>query len=171
MRKYCTVVMLLIICCSLASCGYHTVNWDTGRYRDAGKTVNIPLFANKTFKPNLESVLANELIEEFAKREGLRVESSDTDLTLSGEVLTYSTSAASYSAADTVKEYTASMKIVAILRKNSNQEVLWKGELSWDQVFPANTNIALQQNAEDEAIREICRRLSQQVYLKIVEDF
>jgi len=46
-----------------------------------------------------------------------------------------------------------------------------KGELSREQVFPANTDIALQQNAEDEAIGEICSKLAQQVYVNLVEDF
>lgn len=160
-----------IMCCSLSGCGYHAANWTSSPHAGAGKTVSIPLFANKTFKPNLEAVLANALIDEFAKRSGLSVVSSGADLTLSGEVVSYSMTAISYSYDDTVKEYSAAMKITATLRKNSNRQILWKGELSREQVFPANINIALQQNAEDEAIVEICSKLAQQVYVNLVEDF
>ncbi len=147
------------------------MNWDNGPFAGDGKTVAIPLFVNKTFKPNLEGVLANALIDEFAKKKGLQVEASNADLTLSGEILDYSTTAISYSAADTVKEYSASMKISATLRKNSTNKVLWKGQLSWDQSFPANTDIALQQNAEDAAIREICGKLAQELFVTISSDF
>ncbi len=163
--------LLLLGFVSLCGCGYHAVNWESGPYGGAGKTVNIPLFANKTFKPNVEGVLANALIDEFAKRKGLKVESNESDLTLSGEVVSYSSTAVAYSGADTVKEYSASIKISATLRRNSNRQVLWKGELSWDQSFPANADIALQQNAEAAAIREICGKLAQQLYVTIANDF
>ncbi len=161
----------VIVFCCLAGCGYHAVNWDTSPHSGAGKTLNIPLFANKTYKPNIEGVLANALIDEFAGRSGLTVDSSDADLILSGEVLSYSSTAVAYSGSDTVKEYLSAITISATLRKNSNQQVLWKGGLSWTQTFPANTDIALQQNAEDQAIREICRRLAQQLYVTLAEGF
>ncbi len=164
-------VFIIIAACCLSGCGYHAMNWENGPFAGEGKTVNIPLFVNKTFKPNLEGVLANALIDEFAAKKGLQVETSDGELTLSGEVLDYGTSAISYSSADTVREYLASMKISATLRKNSNMKVLWKGELSWNQSFPANTDIALQQNAEDEAIREICGKLARELYLTVSSGF
>ncbi len=170
-RRLSFFVFIIIMACSLSGCGYHALTWDNGPFAGEGRTVNIPLFINKTFKPNLEGVLANALIDEFASKKGLQVEASDGDLTLSGEVLDYSTTAISYSSADTVREYSASMKISATLRRNSNMKVLWKGQMSWDQSFPANTDIALQQNAEDEAIREICGKLAREVYLAISSNF
>jgi outer membrane lipopolysaccharide assembly protein LptE/RlpB len=160
------------MCCYLAGCGYHTVGWETGPLGSAGNTVSVPVFTNKTFKPNLESTLANAVVDEFAKRNNPRIaRSDDADMTLTGEVATYNSTAISYSRSDTITEYVASMKLVATLRRNSNQQVLWKGELSWSQAFPANTNIAIQQNAEDAAIQEICQKLAQQLYLKILQDF
>jgi len=170
LKKYCTCFLLLMVFC-LAGCGYHAASWNSGPYAGAGKTMNIPIFVNKTYKPNLEGVLANALIDEFAGKSGLTVQSSDGDLTLSGEVLSYGLTAIAYSAADTVEEYTSSMYISATLRRNSNQQILWKGSLSWSQSFPANSDIALQQNAEDAAILEICARLAQQLYATLGQDF
>jgi hypothetical protein len=86
-------------------------------------------------------------------------------------VLSYGLTAIAYSSADTVEEYNSSMYISATLRRNSNQQVLWKGSLSWSQSFPANSDIALQQNAEDAAIGEICARLAQQLYVTLGQDF
>jgi outer membrane lipopolysaccharide assembly protein LptE/RlpB len=166
------VLLLLIICCCLSGCGYHAVGWETSPHGSAGNTVSIPVFANKTFKPNLESTLANAVVDEFAKRNSPGIAgSADADMTLSGEVTSYSSTAISYSRGDTITEYNATMKLVATLRRNSNQQVLWKGELSWSQAFPSNTNIAMQQNAEDAAIQEICNKLAQQLYLRILQDF
>ena len=58
-----------------------------------------------------------------------------------------------------------------VLTERETHKVIWKGVLSWGQDYPANTNVALQQNSEDAAIREICRKLSQQIYQKIGERF
>jgi outer membrane lipopolysaccharide assembly protein LptE/RlpB len=165
------LLTIVLICC-LAGCGYHTMNWAANPHSGAGKTVSIPVFANKTFKPNLESTLANAVVDQFAKSSSFRVaRSANADMTLSGEVVSYSTNAIAYSRGDNVTEYISSMTLVATLRRNSNQQVLWKGELSWRQTYPANTSIALQQNAENAAIEEICRRLALEMYLKIVQDF
>jgi hypothetical protein len=49
--------------------------------------------------------------------------------------------------------------------------VLWKGDLTEVQSFPVNSSIGLQQNAEEAAIAQICRRLSEQIWQKIGERF
>jgi outer membrane lipopolysaccharide assembly protein LptE/RlpB len=170
LKKLYAVFLLLMTFC-LAGCGYHAANWNSGPYAGAGKTMNIPIFVNRTYKPNLEGVLANAVIDEFAGKKGITVQSCQGDLTLSGEVTSYGLGAVAYSASDTVKEYSSSMSISAVLRSNSNQKVLWKGSLSWSQSFPANSDIALQQNAEDAAIREICARLAQQLYVTMLQEF
>jgi len=165
--------LLLILLSSLFSgCGYHSIAQDSQKRFGETATVSIPIFSNKTYKPNLENILLNNLIGEFAKRNGLRVVQSEaSDYTLSGELLNYRKSAVSYTGQDIVMEYTATLTIAATLRKNSNQMVVWKGQLSWSQDLPASSDIAIQQNSEDAAIQVICQRLAQQLYLKIYEDF
>lgn len=166
------IVLLTLISALIPGCGYHSIAQDGQAHFGEGATVSIPIFSNKTYKPNLENVLLNDLISEFAKRNGLRVvERDESDYTLSGEVLTYGKLAISYTGYDIVKEYKATMTISATLRKNSNQKVVWKGQLSWSEDFPASSDIAIQQNSEDAAIQVICRRLAQQLYLRINEDF
>jgi outer membrane lipopolysaccharide assembly protein LptE/RlpB len=163
---------LLFFLALFSGCGYHSISQDTLGHFGESATVSIPIFSNKTYKPNLENILLNNLIGEFAKRKGLQVvQSGDSDYTLSGELLTYEKNAVSYTGLDIVKEYTATLFIAATLRKNSNQMVIWKGRLSWSQDFPASSDIAIQQNSEDAAIQILCQRLAQQLYLKINEDF
>lgn len=165
-------VLLILLSSLVTGCGYHTLAQDTQQRFGESATVSIPIFANKTYKPNLENILLNNLIGEFAKRKGLRVvQSGESDYTLSGELLNYVKTAASYTGQDIIKEYTATLTIVATLRKSSNQMVVWKGQLSWSQDLPASSDIAIQQNSEDAAIQVICQRLAQQLYLRINEDF
>ncbi len=156
----------------LAGCGYHLPSTAGQSDQDAVKTLNIPIFANKTFKTNLEALLVNSLVDEFSLRRNFRVISrQDADLTLSGTVLSYGTAAVSYTALDTVREYRAMVTVEAVLRQTNTQKVLWKGVVSWSQDYPVNADIALQQNSEEAALREISRRLAQQIYLRVVDDF
>lgn len=162
----------VLLCLVVSACGYRPLGRDMESRFGEGETISIPIFVNKTFKSNLENILLNELIDEFAKRKHLRIGRGDgTDYTLSGEVLSYTRNEVSYSGADTVMEYRATMVISATLRKNSTRNVIWKGELSWSQDYPSSSDIALLQNNEEAAILEISQRLAQQLYLKMSEDF
>lgn len=166
------VVLLTVMCTLLSGCGYRPIYHDSAARFGEGETISIPIFTNKTFKANLENILLNQLIDEFAKRKGLVIASgTDGDYLLSGELLSYDRSAVSYSGGDIIKEYKATLKLLATLRNGRTQEVMWRGELSWSQDYPANNDIAIQQNSEDAAILEICRRLAQRLYLKVHEDF
>jgi outer membrane lipopolysaccharide assembly protein LptE/RlpB len=168
------LLSLLLILFSLlfSGCGYHSIAQDSQNRFGEAATVSIPIFTNKTYKPNLENILLNDLIGEFAKRKGLRVVRSEvSDYTLSGELLSYGKTPIAYTGYDIVKEYKATITVSATLRKNSNQKVIWRGQLSWSQDLPASSDIAIQQDSEDAAIQVICQRLAQQLYLKINEDF
>lgn len=165
----CLLPLILLLS---SGCGYHLPSVGGSPFPGDGNTIKIEPFANRAFKANLESLLANELIDEFGKRGNLViVTDGNAALVLSGAIASYGISAISYSSVDTVKEYRATMTLDATLRQKSDQKVLWKGNASYSQDFPASANIAFQQNSEDAAIQEISRRICQQLYMKITEDF
>lgn len=134
--------------------------------------VNVVLFANKSYRAGVEAVLARQMIDEFALRTGGRVLPADkAELELSGVVLSYNTVPVSYTAADVIKEYKAVLAVQATLRDQLSQKVIWKGDVTEQQVYPVNANIALQQNAEDAAIEKISRRISERIWQKLGERF
>lgn len=170
MRGVLIVMMLPLLL--LTGCGYNFPGKGGGPLVGHGRSITIPIFANNTRKANLESKLTNEVIDEFARKGGLMVLGAEGgDLHLGGTITSYGTSAVSYSADDTVREYKATMAIEAVLKSNRDGRVIWKGAVSRYQDFPANIDIALQQSGEEAAIREIVRKLAQELYLKITEDF
>lgn len=172
MHRITAFYLLFLLCITVSACGYRPLGRDMESRFGEGETIAIPIFTNKTFKSNLENVLQNDLIDEFAKRKRPLIGRGEgTDYTLTGEVLSYSRNEVSYSGTDTVTEYRATMVISATLRRNSTRKIIWKGELSWFQDYPASSDIALLQNKEDAAIREISQRLAEQLYLKMSEDF
>lgn len=134
--------------------------------------VNVVLFANKSYRAGVEAVLARVMIDEFAFRTGGKVLPADkAELELSGTVMSYNTMPVSYTAADVIREYNAILTVQATLRDNLSRKVLWKGELTEQQVYPVNANIALQQDAEEAAIEKISRRISQRIWQKLGERF
>lgn len=185
-------ILALLALLSLIGCGYRLTGSLDVSSPIYGKKVAIHVFANKSYRANAGAIITSALVDEFARRSGGRVVSEEAaDLILSGNVLTYATSAVSYSAADTVREYRAVMTLESTLTEKATRRVIWKGVLSWGQDYPASTNIvaqqnniafqqissaiqqsiALQQNSEEAAIREISLRLAQQIYDRVTSGF
>lgn len=151
-------------------CGYHPVA-KRGPLGEANG-VNVVLFANRSYRPGVEGILARDLVDQLALRSGGRVLPGDqAQLELSGAVLSYAVVPVSYTAIDRIKEYKSVLSVQATLREQRTLKVLWKGDLTEEQVFPVNANIALQQNAEEAAIAKVSRRLSEEIWRKIGERF
>jgi outer membrane lipopolysaccharide assembly protein LptE/RlpB len=160
---------LLLVMMLIAGCGYHVVT-PRGPLAD-GKGVNITLFTNKTYRSGLEGTLARTMVDEFALRNGNVLPREQAQLELVGVINSYSTVAVSYSSQNTIKEYRVSVGVQATLREQQTQKVLWKGELSESQTFPVNENLALQQNAEEAAAAKVCRRISEDLWVRIGEAY
>ena len=160
----------LLLVSMVSGCGYHAV---VPRDPIIGANgVNVILFANKSYRPGVEAVLARDLVDELALRTGGKVLSGDqAQLELTGAVLSYATEAVSYTSLDAIREYKTSLKVEAVLREHVTRKVLWKGELTEQQVYPVNANLALQLNSEEAAAAKICRRLSEEIWQKIGERF
>jgi outer membrane lipopolysaccharide assembly protein LptE/RlpB len=161
----------------LSGCGYHLTT-DKDPSLIAGKTIAIPVWRSKVYRPFMETVLTDSLLKEFSIRSGGQVVGVEAaDLVLTGTIKSYGTSAVSFSADDQVREYRATISVDSTLTEKRSQTVLWKGELSSSQDYPASIDItapnriALQQNSEEAAIKEICRKLAEQIYLKVTESF
>ena len=165
--RFFSVLLLLSL---LGGCGYHSV---VARDPVSGANgVNVVMFANKSFRPGVEAVLARDLVDELALRTGGKVLSGDqAQLELTGAVLSYGSTAISYTALDAIREYKLSIKVDAALQDRQTRKVLWKGVLTEEQSYPVNANLALQLNSEEAAAARICRRLSEEIWQKIGERF
>jgi outer membrane lipopolysaccharide assembly protein LptE/RlpB len=173
LQRFLAFCLLLIVGAALCGCGYYSVRGAADPGSGTAGGVHIPIFANKSYRPGLEAILTNSMVEAFARRSGgIVVGEEAAQLILSGAVLSYSVVPVSYTVADKIKEYRSILKIEATLTDRQNRKVLWKGELSGSREYPTNaTNVSLQQNSEEAAVREICRNLAEQIYEKTREGF
>lgn len=166
------LIVALVFCCLLGGCGYHLAGTRDDTLQGTRKSIAIPVFANKSYRPALETILTESLIHEFALRTGGKVvDEEDADLLLTGTVTTYSTTPVSYTASDTIKEYRADVTVDATILDKRRHKVIWKGVLVESQIYPIDTDIALQINREQAALREISRKIALRLYQKIGGDF
>ncbi len=172
------LILACVVICLFSGCGYHLASEVQTSSLTAGKKIAIPMWRNKSFRMNLETVMTGSLIDEFALRSGgMVVAEESADLLLTGTIVSYSEAAVSYFASDLVSEYRMTMKVEAILSDKRSQKVLWKGTLEASQDYPALSNpnvpnmMALQQNNEDAALLEISHKIAQKLYQKMSENF
>jgi outer membrane lipopolysaccharide assembly protein LptE/RlpB len=186
------IFMLIPVILSLDGCGYRLSSSADYASPVKGKKITIPIFSNKSYRANLGAIVTGSLVEEFARRSGGKVVNEDAaDLMLTGTVISYSSNPVSYSAFDRVKEYRGTITVEATLTEKNTRKVVWKGTISWSQDYPVNskivarrnvvflnrsvavlgTDVALLQNSEDAAIREICSKLAQLLYERVSSGF
>jgi len=162
--------LALLAALFVGGCGYHPVTL-RGPLAEANG-VNVIMFANKSYRSGLSGTLTRNLIDELALRtEGRVLPGDQAQLELTGAIISYGTSPVSYTSTDTIKEYKIEIQVEATLQEKHTQKVLWKGKLTGSQVFPVNSNIALQQNAEEAAIQQACHRLAEEIWQKISVSF
>lgn len=143
-----------------AGCGYRLAT-----YPDlSGKAVAVPIFVNRTLRPNIETCLTSSVIQQFAGSGGAKiVPPAEAELLLAGEVLSYSDSASAFSAADQVVMYKSTMAAEATLRQVKSGKVIWKGTVSAVQDYQIGKTIPLQVNVQEAARSELCRKLAESI--------
>jgi outer membrane lipopolysaccharide assembly protein LptE/RlpB len=151
-------------------CGYRLAAPAGGR---GGQSIAIPVFANKSLRPNVDACLTARLVDFYAAAHGGRIVSSDqAELLLTGAVLAYRTSTSAYDAADKAAMIRLEMSAEATLSERASGTVLWRGQVTAEQDYPANRdNLALQLNAEAEAQSELCRKLAAEIIRRSGQSF
>ncbi|WP_305043908.1 LptE family protein [Geoalkalibacter sp.] len=156
----------------MSGCGYHPLGRG-GSLPEGVESVHIALFTNRSLEPFLEDHLTRDVIEEFSRREGLRVVEDPTaaDARLEGEILAFRAEALSYDPNDRIGQFRATLTIAAVLRRSDSGLVLWKGQLSWAEKYPIATDKSVQEDNEQAAIRVISRRLAENLYFRLHDHF
>ena len=151
-------------------CGYVAVGGNDGLL--AGRPVTVAIFANRTTRPKLETVLAKSLRWEVARLSPASLVSEDrAELILGGAVTSVVTAPISYSAADRVREYRLTLQAEVVLTERRSGKVLWKGTETGQAEYPVSQDLALQLNAEEAALKEASRRLSERIVRHLLENF
>jgi outer membrane lipopolysaccharide assembly protein LptE/RlpB len=165
---------LLVLCCLLfvAGCGYRFAGTAENRIA-TGQSIWVAFIVNETISPTAQTVLRRALYEESHAMRGLYPADREAaaDLRVRGKLTSYTLKAASYSAIDQVKEYRLLISVDLELYRKGETAPVWKGPLLASQDFPASTNLALQHNAEEAALKAASQILARKFLVSVEQAY
>jgi outer membrane lipopolysaccharide assembly protein LptE/RlpB len=150
-----------LLATALAGCGYSF----RGTLPEHIQTVAVPLFANKTGEPRIESLLTSAVVEAFSTNGRLRVvKREDADAILEGELVGYSLLSISYDSQANVRQYrlllTMNLKLLDLRRSAVLFEEHGLREKADFQVMSAvSQTISVEETAVRTAAMEIARAI------------
>lgn len=172
-----TVGCLRVLVCSLlyislAGCGYHVTNTQPGRLGGVEK-IWVPFFANESISPTAQTVLRRAFYDELHALRGLNPAESEAaaDLAMKARIVSYSSKATSYTALDQVREFSLSLSVELEIAKKRDAMPLWKGQLQASKQYPANRDLALQHNNEDQALDAAARIIAHKLISALEESY
>ncbi|WP_052445832.1 LptE family protein [Geoalkalibacter ferrihydriticus] len=171
MRPLLSTVFLLLLLFA-GGCGYHPLGSGNG-LPEGVESIYIGVFDNRSLEPFLENQISRDVVEEFSRRKGLRVveDPRAADARLEGEVITFHAGALSFGPEDRIGQYRATLTIAATLRRSDSGLVLWRGQLSWSEKYPVVSDKSEQEDNEQAAIRVISRRLAENLFVRLHDNF
>lgn len=162
-RSFLVIILLLIL---LSGCGYALRPKTEG-----AKKVAVSTFANGTFKPGLETIARDLLLQRLAQRKVPIVAPSEADWTLQGTITRYSADGVAYDDRDISREYRLTITISAVLKERVSQKTLWEDALSAFSYYYTGPNVAATEIAEHDGATRALEELSQMLASRLMEDF
>lgn len=144
---------LLFLPFILSGCGYHLTNSGSERL-SSGQQIWVPFIGNESVSPSAQTVLRRALYDECHAMRGLAPSESEgaANLIIKGKLLSFSSGAVAYNAADQVRSLRLNISVELELYRKGETVPLWKGVLSASKDYQANSDLALQRNAEESAL-------------------
>jgi len=128
------------------------------------------MFANRTYQPNIEGELRLAFVNELVSRGGA-VSGDHADFVVSGEIVSLSAYASAFSGNDEAKLYRLVLVAQAQLSDRRSGKVVWQGDETIRQEYPANSDLALQRNAYSAAVSTACARAARLLVVKMNQSF
>ena len=163
-------VLLLLL---LSGCGYHTPGASDTWVGGEARTLYVQLFDNQTIEPYLENYITDALIAELAVSRLFELtENPDkADVSLAGNVKTFTDSAVSYGNSDQITEYSATMAVAVRLLDKNNSDIIWQKSLTRSEDYLATINKNLQLEGQRLAAIRVSQRLAEDIYASMLNSF
>jgi outer membrane lipopolysaccharide assembly protein LptE/RlpB len=165
-------VLLFLLLSSVAGCGYHLTSTQPNRF-GADQKIWVPFFSNESISPTAQTVLRRAFYEEMHALRGLNPAGSEggADLVMKARIISYSSKAVSYNAIDQAREFNLSLNVELEIVRTGQTLPLWKGQIQGSKQYPANTDLALQRNAEEQALDAAARIIAHKFITALEESY
>ena len=159
-------ILVVIIVLLVTGCGYHVPGASDDWVGGKARTVYIRLFNNQTTEPFLENFVTDALIDELSRSRVIKLteNSSYAELTLSGNVESFTSNALAFNSSDRITEYRATMNISVRLTDKNNNQTIWQDKLRRSNDYLATVNKNLQLEGRRVSARQVAKRLAEDVH-------
>jgi outer membrane lipopolysaccharide assembly protein LptE/RlpB len=166
------LLLLILFVSLLTSCGYHFPG-QSEALPGGVESVYLPLFSNRTNQPLLDSLMTSSLSKVLSRNAQIDLveHREGADAVLTGEIVSYSGKALSYTSSDTIASYRVQMEIVLTLTRIGNGEILWQQKATRSEDFDGGDDVLSQDDYEDAARNELMDALAEEFYYQLVDDF
>jgi outer membrane lipopolysaccharide assembly protein LptE/RlpB len=170
LRGLLLIILLTLLLITATGCGYHLTNSQPRVIGPAHK-IWVPFFTNESISPTAQTVLRRAFYDEFHALRGVSPAESagSADFVMKAKIISYSGKAASYTALDQAREYRLNLSVELEIAKAGQPLPLWKGQLQGEKQYPANANLALQHNAEEQALDAAARIIAHK-FISVLEE-
>jgi len=158
-----------LLAAAIAGCGYSF----RGNLPEHIQTVAVPVFANKTGEPRIESLLTNGVVEAFSTNGRLRVvKREDADAVLEGEVIGYSVQSISYDSQANVRQYRLTVTLnLKLLDMKKNAVLFEEHSLSEKADFQVMNAVSQTISVEETAVRTAATEIGRAIVSLTVNRF
>ena len=169
MRRRGRALALGLLAAAIAGCGYSF----RGNLPEHIQTVAVPVFANKTGEPRIESLLTNGVVEAFSTNGRLRVvKREEADAVLEGEVIGYSVQSISYDSQANVRQYRLTVTMNLKLLDMTKSTVLFEEHgLSEKADFQVMNAVSQTISVEETAVRTAATEIGRAIVSLAVNRF
>ncbi len=166
------LLLLLLGSVVMVGCGYSPPGHGPG-FGPGVQTVYVQTFKNRTAEPFLDTLVTNRVIERFRRDRRILLvnDAASADVTVSGQVTSYSSRSIVYDQSDNILTYRSQLAIASVMTRNRDGMVLWKGAVAWDDESDSADNKTVQEDSESSAIGRICTRVADQLYYRMQDNF
>lgn len=165
LRRFILLTSLAVL---FHGCGYSLAVRNT--VIPSAQTVDVRMFANRTYQPNIDAELRQALVNELLSR-GEKVVPEPADFIISGEIAALKVDPAAFSAVDEAMLYTIVLEVHAEFTDRRSGKVVWKGAETIRQGYPANDDLALQRNSHSAAVSAACAKAARLLVVKMNQSF
>jgi len=127
------------------------------------KTVEIPLFGNKSMEPDVADFITQELSREVVAGNLLRVVDRNGNATITGSVMTYENTPYTYGASSTrqvdVQQYVVRIGVEVEFLDNKSDNPIYKGTVTGEGIYSLATEN--EDARKQRAIKEVVQRILQ----------
>ena len=166
-------VLLSLVLCSVAACGYRLAGKGT-ILPDHVRRIAVPLFKNETHQPDIAQRITEAVADEFIRRGGYTTTSSpeDAEALLTGTVTVYRRHPVGVRTDGRASRYEIEIQVHAELQDLVNDVTLWKDDhFVFRDQYEIDSNESESFDESIVAIVEISRDFARTVVATIMEGF